>query len=101
MYLALGVQIMMSFLVLCDTISMDGTRVVGKISWKDREVGKFSEKCLRSWKDSLAVGKMSSQLERLLGSWKDGFAVGNMSVSVGKMSLSVGKMSLSVGKVDL
>ena len=78
----------------------NGTRVVGKISWKDREVGKFSEKCLRSWKDSLAVGNMSSQLERFLGSWKYGLAVGNMSLSVGKMSLSVGNMSLSFGKMD-
>ena len=63
-------------------IHCTGIRVVGKGSWKEREVGKFlvgkSEvgKFGRSWKDPSEVGKNRAKLERTDWSWKEPSEVG-------------------------
>ena len=55
-----------------------GMRVVGKGSWKEREVGKSEigksqaklERTARSWKEPVEVGKNGAKLERADRKWK-------------------------------
>ena len=67
------------FMVVVPMLLRDG--VVGKSSWKEREVGKFNLESLKlesfclSWKEPSEVGKKQAKLERTDQSWKVSFEV--------------------------
>ena len=77
------------------TVLISGIRVVGKGSWKEREVGKFLfklERAKRSWKTPSEVGRNRTQLESFCGSWK-------VSAEVGKFPFSL-KVLAVVRKIN-
>ena len=61
------------------TTSTNGIRLVGKGSWKEREVGKSEVGKFRwSWKEPSKVGKNSAKLERTDWRWKEPSVVGKL-----------------------
>ena len=90
-----------------ETNAPDGIRVVGKGSWKEREVGKLRW----SWKEPSEVRKNRAKLGRTDWSWKDSTEVGKFFfklesfAEVGKFRCSwkvlaeVGKLSLKLESV--